>query len=294
MEQKLKIAEATMSTNQAFENLLDSVKCSNLNFHIQQTPFTAIISVKKSLIRDKFGNFLAPTSQAPKIRSSLEAENHALQDKIIQLEKNSNSLQNDLVEAVGDSENGHKTIRILESGMKNLSDKLEEALQQNSNKTKDIDALSLKNKRLEKQLTEAAKAIEKFEEEKSELSDLVTEVKKELVTTDKALKRSNVRKENLDKMVEDLQGKNDELLCKVEYFDAKLHEFEKKPEPAATKTSSTNTHTSSTSSTASQSDWNAADPDCPHLRQPDNSAQDPSSLDSTPRDSTCLDRTTHV
>jgi chromosome segregation ATPase len=132
--------------------------------------------------------------------------------------------------------------------MKNLSVKLEEALQQNINKTKDIDALSLRNKRIEKQLTEAAKAIEKFEEEKSELSDLVTEDKKELFKTDKALKRSNVRKENLDKMVEDIQGKNDEHLGKVEYF----FEFEKKPEPAATKTSSTKTQTSSTPSTASQ------------------------------------------
>ena len=47
-----------MSPNQVFEDLLDSVKCSNLNFYIQQTPFTAIISVKKPLIRDKFGNYL--------------------------------------------------------------------------------------------------------------------------------------------------------------------------------------------------------------------------------------------
>ena len=61
------------------EDLLTSVKGSNLNFHIQQTPFSAIISVKTSLIKDKIGKYPAPITQNPRISSDLEAENHALQ-----------------------------------------------------------------------------------------------------------------------------------------------------------------------------------------------------------------------
>ena len=75
------------------EDLLTSVKGSNLHFHIQQTPFSAIISVKTSLIKDKIGKYPAPITQNPRINSDLEAENHALQAKIKQLEKNVDSLQ---------------------------------------------------------------------------------------------------------------------------------------------------------------------------------------------------------
>ena len=73
------------------EDLLTSVKGSNSHFHIQQTPFSAIISVKTSLIKDKIGKYPAPITQNPRISSDLEAENHALQAKI--LEKNVDSLQ---------------------------------------------------------------------------------------------------------------------------------------------------------------------------------------------------------
>ena len=40
--------------------MLDTVRSSNLNFHIQLSPFSAIISLKKSLIKDKVGNYVLP------------------------------------------------------------------------------------------------------------------------------------------------------------------------------------------------------------------------------------------
>ena len=49
------------------EDLLTSVKGSNLNFHIQQTHFSAIISVKRSLIKDKIGKYQAPITQKKRI-----------------------------------------------------------------------------------------------------------------------------------------------------------------------------------------------------------------------------------
>ena len=74
----------------------------------------AVISLKKTLVKDQFGNQLKPLPLDSKIVTCLEAENHALRDKIVHLEKYATSLKNDLEEAVVDSENAYKTITKLE------------------------------------------------------------------------------------------------------------------------------------------------------------------------------------
>ena len=53
-KEKPRVSESTMFVNQVFESLLNSVKSSNLNFHIQQTPLSTIISnLKKQLMTTK-------------------------------------------------------------------------------------------------------------------------------------------------------------------------------------------------------------------------------------------------
>ena len=70
-----------MSATQTFETLLNQVKSSN--FHLQQSPFSAIISLKKSFVKDKAGLLPIPKS----VDHSLKSENLALTEKNIQLEK---------------------------------------------------------------------------------------------------------------------------------------------------------------------------------------------------------------
>jgi hypothetical protein len=105
------VSGSTMCLNQVFESLLNSVKSSNLNFHIQQTPFSAVISIKKSTVKDKFGsNLQPPPSSGSDMFASLKTENHALLDRVAHLEKYVRSLQNDLEEEVNENETTHKKI----------------------------------------------------------------------------------------------------------------------------------------------------------------------------------------
>ena len=79
--QKLQVSEPTMSLTQLFEDLLDSIKSSSLNYQIQQSPFAAMVSIKKSLIKDKVGHPAKPASSLDsKFRTCLKAENHALRE----------------------------------------------------------------------------------------------------------------------------------------------------------------------------------------------------------------------
>ena len=47
-----------MEASQQFEDILDAVMRSQLNFQLQLSPFSALISIKKSLAKDKFGRTL--------------------------------------------------------------------------------------------------------------------------------------------------------------------------------------------------------------------------------------------
>ena len=71
----------TMLASQNFNSILEQVQSSCLNFQIQVSPFSAIIHLKKSFIKDKSGKLLLPRDR------SVPCENvKALVDKNIKLE----------------------------------------------------------------------------------------------------------------------------------------------------------------------------------------------------------------
>ena len=79
--------EATASV---FENVLTLIKSSNLNFHMEQSPFGARISLKKSVIRDRAGVPLKPvapfsTQKLGKENILLSAKNDLLEEEVIDL-----------------------------------------------------------------------------------------------------------------------------------------------------------------------------------------------------------------
>ena len=51
---------SAMHATEAFKQILDKIQSSNLNFQIQVSPFSAQISLKKSLVKDRAGNILHP------------------------------------------------------------------------------------------------------------------------------------------------------------------------------------------------------------------------------------------
>ena len=54
---------STMAASKAFDKILDCVKSSNLNFCLQLSPFSANISLKKTLIKNKAGSYLNPPEE---------------------------------------------------------------------------------------------------------------------------------------------------------------------------------------------------------------------------------------
>ena len=46
---------STMAASLSFEAILRDIQASNLNFWIEMSPFSAVINLKKSLIKNKLG-----------------------------------------------------------------------------------------------------------------------------------------------------------------------------------------------------------------------------------------------
>lgn len=135
---KLSSSDTTMAmaiaqaTSRTFDHLLEQVKNSNLNFHLQQSPFTAIISLKKSPIKDVNGFHVMPT-----IPVSTVSEQKLLNSKILVLDKKLQELENTNAtlqclyeQAVHDAEEAHIAKSNLENQLEIVrnqasSDKLE-------------------------------------------------------------------------------------------------------------------------------------------------------------------------
>ena len=84
-----------MLAKNAFDEILELVKTSNLNFQMNVSPFSATISLKKSFIRDKFGNILAPTPVNPASQEfSTHHENAELVKKNEHLSKKIQEIEN--------------------------------------------------------------------------------------------------------------------------------------------------------------------------------------------------------
>ena len=92
----------TMLASNAFENIIDKIRSSNLNFQIQMSPFSAYISLKRSLIKEKSGALrLPPTCTPPESPTpSSESAITALVNKNVQLESKLAEIHADYARAV--------------------------------------------------------------------------------------------------------------------------------------------------------------------------------------------------
>ena len=84
--------DTTMLASKAFYDILSRIQSSNLNFQLQISPFAALISLKKTLVKDKSGTYLLPPSTMPIVRDddfeNLVARNLKLEKDILDLKKN--------------------------------------------------------------------------------------------------------------------------------------------------------------------------------------------------------------
>ena len=236
-----------MSANQTFESVLSTIKCSNLNFHLQQSPFSAVICIKKSLIKDKYGNHLVPPLPDSETIIMLRAENQTLGKKVTQLENTIITLKGNLEDTISDSEKKYTTIKLLENDLDSAKNKLKVKAEVSKadldKKTNQIETLTVMNNSLENENIETKEFAKKIK----------NDLEGQLHNKEKALKQNVVMSEKLEKTVDKLEIEKNEL-------SIKLSEIEKIKVAPPTKTSkSTNTVCFKVTSTASQSEINSPD-----------------------------------
>ena len=149
------------------------------------SPFSAVISLKKSLIKDKFPSVSAPTSSNHEIA--------ALASKNLMLEKKLTTLQRDHESAIDDCEAAHKTIRLLQTEPKLEKDTVSKGalLKELAEKNELINTLEFDNKHLKKENENLKVAVENLNEN---IQDLEISNKKQKEISNKFNKEINETK----------------------------------------------------------------------------------------------------
>ena len=176
-----------MLAKNTFEDIIDQIQNSNLNFHLQMSPFSAIISLKRSLIRDKFGSFLLPSIVAPK---SSKIEIAALASKNLMLENKVIALQKDLESAVDDCATAHSKIRFLqtETKIKIESSDIEAHFKEIAKKNELINTLEFDNQQLRQENVHLQISVENLNDS---IQDLEVSNKRQKDISDKLHKNIN-------------------------------------------------------------------------------------------------------
>ena len=198
-----------------FDAILEQVQTSGLNFQIQISPFSAMISLRKSLIKDKCGKlFLAPH------RRVLSENMKALNDENINLKNEMINLTKIHSEVVKDYENGKEIIKSLETALLESKIKTEEgfynsdeieslkkALEDRDNEIFDLkianktakEASDMLNKKLvsnknkydqekSKQLKEHRNEVKALKKDLGEANRKIVNLEKQLIVADKSNK----------------------------------------------------------------------------------------------------------
>ena len=103
-----------MLASKKFDGILREIQASHLNFSIQLTPFSALISIRKSFVTDRSGAVILPENALhDKSHGSMVGDSPQNQ-----LERNYNDLQKNYAKTVGDYTAALETIQTLEHELK--------------------------------------------------------------------------------------------------------------------------------------------------------------------------------
>ena len=85
----------TMLASRTFNEILQEIRSSNLNFQLQESPFSAQISLKKSLVKEKDDSIRLPLTVSPKFCKDSKIE--ALETQVKNLKTVLESFRNKLL-----------------------------------------------------------------------------------------------------------------------------------------------------------------------------------------------------
>ena len=102
------VTDLTMLANTTFDSVISQIRSSCLNFSMQLTPFSAVISLRKSFMMDKSGSVVLPFTRENIVKVEVENNKHEnievdiikdLQSKVIECEKIISGLKTELEQA---------------------------------------------------------------------------------------------------------------------------------------------------------------------------------------------------
>ena len=101
---------STMAAAVKFDAILTSVQSSNLNFHVEVSPFSAVIHLKKTLIVNKLGVTQIPPPPDSFLLEQQKSYNFALTQRIVLLENTINSVNSKYKKVLFDCAEANNTI----------------------------------------------------------------------------------------------------------------------------------------------------------------------------------------
>ena len=230
-----------MAAVKTFNSIVQQVQASNLNYHLQLTPFAANISLKKTNIKDRFGRPIQ-TEVVPHVDSNheteaLHAQKYKLENELANVKREFAStvhehekLLNDIRATIKSEESDKQELVECKAAIDNLlkeNEKLKVTALNKESEIKDLESsIKIKTEVAEKLNKNLKEVKEKFKQEKAEiLVNHKTEVKswrkklgeetKSKITLRKKLEDMEIgdtalKNENI-KLKEELAVKDDEL-----------------------------------------------------------------------------------
>lgn len=184
-------SDPTMAASIRFDEIINQIQSSKLNFNIQLSPFTALISLKRYPQKDKSGSPLLPPPSESSLLKKSQIENQALSKKVLLLENFVESTKRDCENSALECEAAHVTIRKLEAELelarisfdnfkKIKKEASEDELRQ---KIKQIETLSKENIYLQNFSNDQTNQIQILEASKKKLEASVTKLNTQISKT---------------------------------------------------------------------------------------------------------------
>ena len=172
----------------AYDNIIDQIRSSNLNFQLQMSPFSAHISLKRSLVKDHSGAYRLPLE--------------TLDEKNLQLQKSFDALAADYARKVDDIQEAYKKMELWE-------------LEKNTIKKENETEILVENLKLE---------LNKLTIENENYKGKIEEQNENILELERKVKIKNEISNTLNKQLSDLKRKVEEEKALVK----KMHKDEVK------------------------------------------------------------------
>ena len=115
-----------MAAAKSFDQILQLIQSSNLNFKLELSPFAANISLKKTLVKDKFGISLYPCNNSSEDITELKAKN-------VKLEKELFVVKSEYANSIDEFETSQQMLRTFEENSEAATNVLHNELLNNQN-----------------------------------------------------------------------------------------------------------------------------------------------------------------